>query len=169
LTMAQLMHKSSSTDFTSNTDHDDLLVLGYEPLIQPALLNVEVPLSDRSKQTISQARRECAAIIDGKDDRILVVVGPCSVHNPDQAVEYARRLKSLVEMLPNLVIVMRCYPEKPRTTVGWKGLINDPDIDGSFHINKGLRITRQLYVTITDLGMPVGVELLDTISPQFFG
>jgi len=167
--MAQLMHKSSSTDFTSNTDHDDLLVLGYEPLIQPALLNVEVPLSDRSKQTISQARRECAAIIDGKDDRILVVVGPCSVHNPDQAVEYARRLKSLVEMLPNLVIVMRCYPEKPRTTVGWKGLINDPDIDGSFHINKGLRITRQLYVTITDLGMPVGVELLDTISPQFLG
>ncbi|EGN94862.1 hypothetical protein SERLA73DRAFT_187952 [Serpula lacrymans var. lacrymans S7.3] len=145
----------------------DRRVIGYDPLVQPALLRHEITASDASQQTIAVARFNSARILAGHDDRVLVILGPCSIHSPEQAIEYAHLLKSKIPDWDNLVIIMRAYLYKPRTTVGWKGLINDPDIDGSFRINKGLRIARQLLCDLTDLGVPVGSELLDTISPQY--
>lgn len=145
----------------------DRRVVGYDPLVQPALLRHEIVSSEASQKTIAIARYNAARILAGYDDRIVVVVGPCSIHSTEQALEYARLLKSKMQDWPNLLIIMRAYFEKPRTTVGWKGLINDPDIDGSFKINKGLRMARQLLCDLTDLGVPVGSELLDTISPQY--
>ncbi|GAA97989.1 uncharacterized protein L969DRAFT_84526 [Mixia osmundae IAM 14324] len=147
--------------------YDDLNVSGYDPLLQPALLKSEIPLSDASKTTIALARRAANDIIAGEDNRVIVIVGPCSIHSPEQALEYARLLRAKIDSWPNLLIIMRAYFEKPRTTVGWKGLINDPNLDGSFMINKGLRVARQLLCDLTELGLPVGCELLDTISPQF--
>lgn len=126
--------------------------------------------TDQSKATVVRARNEAAAIVQGHDplNRLLVVVGPCSIHDPSAALDYAKRLMVLKEKHSSeLLIVMRAYLEKPRTTVGWKGLINDPDIDGSFKINKGLKISRQLFVDLTSMGMPLASEMLDTISPQF--
>ncbi|KAJ3783780.1 3-deoxy-7-phosphoheptulonate synthase [Lentinula aff. detonsa] len=146
----------------------DRRVIGYDPLVQPALLRHEITSSANSHRTIASARYSAASILSGHDDRVLVIVGPCSIHSPEQALEYARMLKAKVPTWPNLLIVMRAYLyEKPRTTVGWKGLINDPDINGTFKINKGLRAARQLLCDLTDLGVPVGSELLDTISPQY--
>ncbi|TDL26789.1 3-deoxy-7-phosphoheptulonate synthase [Rickenella mellea] len=152
----------------------DRRVKGYDPLIQPALLRQEVPSTPESQRTVTQARYAASRIIAGEDDRVIVVVGPCSIHNPDQAIEYAKLLKEQVPKWEGLLIIMRAYFEvrissdfKPRTTVGWKGLINDPDIDGSSRINKGLHTARSLLVRITSLGLPVGSELLDTISPQY--
>ncbi|KZV62268.1 3-deoxy-7-phosphoheptulonate synthase [Peniophora sp. CONT] len=144
----------------------DRRVIGYEPLVQPALLRHEIP-SSASQRTVTEARYNAARILAGKDDRVVVIVGPCSIHSPEQALEYAKLLQAKIPQWSNLLIVMRAYFEKPRTTVGWKGLINDPDIDGSFRINKGLRIARQLLCDLTELGVPVGSELLDTISPQY--
>lgn len=115
-----------------------------------------------------RGRREAISIITGTSDKLLVIVGPCSIHDPESALEYAGLLKEVAERLQDdLVIVMRAYLEKPRTTVGWKGLINDPDIDESFKINKGLRVSRQLFVNLTSMGMPIASEMLDTVSPQF--
>jgi len=145
----------------------DRRVVGYDPLIQPALLRSEIPVSINSQHTVASARYGAARILSGHDDRVLVIVGPCSIHSPALALEYASLLRSKMPTWTNLLIVMRAYFEKPRTTVGWKGLINDPDIDGSFKINKGLRMARQLYCDLTDMGIPVGSELLDTISPQY--
>ncbi|KIK93755.1 hypothetical protein PAXRUDRAFT_144347 [Paxillus rubicundulus Ve08.2h10] len=145
----------------------DRRVLGYDPLVQPALLRHEITPSENSRLTIASARYNSARVVAGQDDRVLVIVGPCSIHSAEQAIEYAKLLQAKIPTWENLVIVMRAYFEKPRTTVGWKGLINDPDIDGSFHINKGLRVARQLLCDLTDLGIPVGSELLDTISPQY--
>ncbi|EGG05476.1 uncharacterized protein MELLADRAFT_88012 [Melampsora larici-populina 98AG31] len=146
---------------------EDLRVDGYDPLISPLLLKSEIPPSHRSKAIVGRSRQACADVISGKDHRLIVVVGPCSIHDTEQALQYAKLLLSEVKNFPDLVIIMRSYFEKPRTTVGWKGLINDPDLDGSFKINKGMRKARELLNTLTDMGMPVGVELLDTISPQF--
>lgn len=145
----------------------DRRVVGYDPLVQPALLCHEICSTPASQQTVASARFDAARILAGQDDRILVVVGPCSIHDTEQAMTYAKLLKEKIPEWQNLLIVMRAYFEKPRTTVGWKGLINDPDLDGSFHINKGLRIARKLLCDLTDLGIPVGSELLDTISPQY--
>ncbi|KAF8901051.1 hypothetical protein CPB84DRAFT_1815292 [Gymnopilus junonius] len=145
----------------------DRRVIGYDPLVQPALLRHEITSSTNAKRTIASARYNAARILAGQDDRLLVIVGPCSIHSAEQAMEYAHLLKSKMADWPHLHIIMRAYFEKPRTTVGWKGLINDPDIDGSFKINKGLRTARQLLCDLTDLGIPVGSELLDTISPQY--
>ncbi|KAG6332785.1 hypothetical protein ID866_6304 [Astraeus odoratus] len=145
----------------------DRRVIGYDPLVQPALLLHEITATETSRLTIASARYNSARILAGQDDRVLVVVGPCSIHSPEQAMEYARLLKEKMPTWDNLLIIMRAYFEKPRTTVGWKGLINDPDIDGSFQINKGLRIARQLLCDLTNMGVPVGSELLDTISPQY--
>lgn len=145
----------------------DRRVIGYDPLVQPALLLHEVTPSEASRITIASARYQAARIVAGQDDRVLVIVGPCSIHSPEQAVEYARLLRDKIPTWENLLIIMRAYFEKPRTTVGWKGLINDPDLDGSFKINKGLRIARKLLCDLTDIGVPVGSELLDTISPQY--
>ncbi|KAH8822357.1 3-deoxy-7-phosphoheptulonate synthase [Flagelloscypha sp. PMI_526] len=145
----------------------DRRVIGYDPLVQPSLLRHDLPLSSASERTVTKARCEAARILSGQDDRVVVIVGPCSIHDVDQGIEYAKLLKEKLASWPNLLIIMRAYFEKPRTTVGWKGLINDPDIDGSFKINKGLRMGRQLLSDITSLGVPVGSELLDTISPQY--
>ncbi|KAL7423362.1 hypothetical protein Q5752_002665 [Cryptotrichosporon argae] len=154
-----------------NRPLDDDKVTGYDPLIPPALLRHDLPVPATAVKTISAARRTASSIVRGTDplDRLLVVVGPCSIHDPAQAKEYASLLRNGVKegRWPGLEVVMRTYFEKPRTTVGWKGLINDPDIDGSFQINKGLRIARELLCEINAMGMPVGCELLDTISPQF--
>merc|ERR1711977_184174 len=147
---------------------DDTRILGQDPLIAPNLLLSEVPISKDSLDAVLQGRREAVDIVTGSNDRLLVVVGPCSIHDPAAALEYAARLKELSDKLSNdLCIIMRAYLEKPRTTVGWKGLINDPDLDESFKINKGLRISRQLFCDLTNSGMPIATEMLDTISPQF--
>jgi len=130
----------------------------------------DYPTSDIGAKTVLKGREDAKNILNGDDDRILVVVGPCSIHDVQAAKEYGQRLKKLAEELKgDLAIIMRAYFEKPRTTVGWKGLINDPLIDGSFQINRGLRLGRGLLCDLTDAGIPVGCELLDTISPQFIG
>ncbi|KAK3375871.1 phospho-2-dehydro-3-deoxyheptonate aldolase [Lasiosphaeria ovina] len=147
---------------------DDMRVLGQDPLIPPALLISEIPMTSSALHTVVKGRRDAVGVIMGRNDRLLVVVGPCSLHDPASALEYAARLKALADKLENdLVIIMRAYLEKPRTTVGWKGLINDPDIDQTFKINKGLRVSRQLFHDLTSAGVPIASEMLDTISPQF--
>ncbi|KAI9757291.1 MAG: 3-deoxy-7-phosphoheptulonate synthase [Chaenotheca gracillima] len=148
---------------------DDVRVLGYDPLIPPQLLQAEIPAPASALHTVLSGRRDAINIITGKSDRLLVICGPCSIHDPANAVEYAGRLKELSERLSDdLCIIMRAYLEKPRTTVGWKGLINDPDIDETFKINKGLRVSRKLFCDLTSLGVPIASEMLDTTSPQFF-
>jgi 3-deoxy-7-phosphoheptulonate synthase len=147
---------------------DDLRIAGLRPLIPPAILFEELPITERSSTVVSDARGEATRIVRGEDDRLLVVVGPCSIHDPEAALEYARRLLPWREKLAGeLCIFMRVYFEKPRTTVGWKGLINDPNLDGSFQINKGLRLARRLLLELAEMGLPAGSEFLDTISPQF--
>jgi len=147
---------------------DDLRIAGLRPLIPPAILMEEIPITERASTVVAEAREEATRIVRGADDRLLVVVGPCSIHDPGAALEYARRLHPERERHGDaLCVFMRVYFEKPRTTVGWKGLINDPGLDGSFDINRGLRIARRLLVDLGDLGVPVGSEFLDTISPQF--
>ena len=143
-------------------------MLGQDPLIPPQLLQAEIPPSEATFKAVAKGRQEAIEIITQKDDRLLVIVGPCSIHDPETALEYARRLLDTARKLEqDLCIIMRAYLEKPRTTVGWKGLINDPDINETFQINKGLRVSRQLFCDLTDLGMPIASEMLDTISPQF--
>lgn len=147
---------------------DDLRIRKIEPLASPAQLLALLPCDDEASDTVSASRGALHAILHGADDRLAVVVGPCSIHDPAAAIEYAQKLKPLRDALAGeLEIVMRVYFEKPRTTVGWKGLINDPDLDGSFNINKGLRIARGLLRDINKLGLPAGVEFLDVISPQY--
>jgi 3-deoxy-7-phosphoheptulonate synthase len=146
----------------------NLRVESVRPLLSPAILLEEIPLSDAAADTVARARAEVAAILSGADDRLLAVVGPCSIHDPAAAEEYAGRLQAQARRLASdLCVVMRVYFEKPRSTVGWKGLINDPDLDGTFHINKGLREARGLLARLTDRGVPCGTEFLDPISPQF--
>ncbi|KAK5128419.1 Phospho-2-dehydro-3-deoxyheptonate aldolase amt16 [Meristemomyces frigidus] len=147
---------------------DDVRVLGYDPLIPPQLLTSEIPAPPTSTAAALKGRKEAIEVIKQRDDRLLVVVGPCSLHEPETAVEYCSRLVKLADKLKDdLCIIMRAYLEKPRTTVGWKGLINDPDIDETYQINKGLRVSRKLFVDLTSQGMPIASEMLDTISPQF--
>jgi 3-deoxy-7-phosphoheptulonate synthase len=146
---------------------DDLRIRDVRPLIPPAILIEEIPISDRASNVVSDARAAITGIIEGTDPRLVIVVGPCSIHDAKAALEYAERLKPIADRLADsLVIVMRTYFEKPRTVVGWKGLINDPDLDGSFHINKGLRLARQLLLDVNNLGLPTGSEFLDTQIPQ---
>ena len=147
----------------------DLRVNSIRPLEPPAILLEQLPLSRKAATTVRRAREEVVRVLNGEDDRLIVVVGPCSVHDPDAALDYARRLLEVSgELREDLLIVMRVYFEKPRTTVGWKGLINDPHLDGSFDINSGLRTARGLLLEIAELGLPAGCEVLDPISPQFF-
>ena len=156
--------------FPSSGSSVDSLWAPDNPLTPPDLLQHEIPQNSASKATVITARDEAADILHNRDprSRLLIVIGPCSIHDPSSALEYAKRLKSLKEKHTNeLLIVMRAYLEKPRTTVGWKGLINDPDINNSFNINKGLKVSRQLFVDLTSMGIPIASELLDTISPQF--
>lgn len=147
---------------------DDLRIAQLKPLIPPAILMEEWPISEKASHTVSAARHILDAILAGADDRLVVVVGPCSIHDPQAALEYAARLTERATALSDeLFVVMRVYFEKPRTTVGWKGLINDPHLDDSFDINSGLRAARGLLVQLGDMGLPAGSEFLDTITPQF--
>ncbi|MFL5806567.1 MAG: 3-deoxy-7-phosphoheptulonate synthase [Roseiflexaceae bacterium] len=147
----------------------DLRIAGYRPLLPPAILMEELPLLPEGAVVVSRTRAEVVEILDGRDDRLVVVVGPCSVHDPSAALEYARRLAELAPALArDLRIVMRVYFEKPRTTVGWRGLISDPHLDGSYAVNDGLRLARRLLLDVVALGLPTGCEFLDPISPQFF-
>ena len=149
-------------------DTDDLRIESLRPLIPPAILMEELPVTEADTQLIAQARAEVARIVNGEDDRLVIVVGPCSIHDPEAGLEYARRLVPVADELgADLKIVMRTYFEKPRTTVGWKGLINDPKLDGSFSINLGLRVARKFLLDVVQLGMPTATEFLDPISPQF--
>ncbi|OCF43695.1 3-deoxy-7-phosphoheptulonate synthase [Kwoniella heveanensis CBS 569] len=147
---------------------DDRRVKCVRPLIPPQILLEELPLSLRGAQTVLDGRRQVEAVVRGDDDRLLVVVGPCSVHDPEQAITYAKKLREYAkEAEEDLVIVMRVYFEKPRTTVGWKGLINDPDMNGTYQINRGLKLARKLLLDVTELGLPTAGEFLDVISPQY--
>jgi len=146
----------------------DLHVISIRPLLPPAILLEELPLTEKGSVVVSRARKEVAHILDGEDDRLIVIVGPCSIHDPLAGLEYARRLEAVADELgEDLRIVMRVYFEKPRTTVGWKGLINDPHLDGSFVINEGLRLARRLLLDLVELGLPSACEFLDPITPQF--
>ncbi|KAL8360465.1 hypothetical protein RB601_007229 [Gaeumannomyces tritici] len=154
----------------NKAESEDWRVRGYNPLTSPDLLQHEISQTPESKRTVLQSRDEVVAVVNGTDDkqRLLVIIGPCSIHDPDAALAYCDMLlKEKEKHKDELLIVMRSYLEKPRTTVGWKGLINDPDMDNSFKINKGLRLSRQLFVDLTGRGMPIASEMLDTISPQF--
>jgi 3-deoxy-7-phosphoheptulonate synthase len=147
---------------------DDVRIESLRPLIPPAILMEELPLDDEQTKFVETARDEIGAIVAGTDRRFLVVVGPCSIHDPEAGLEYAERLKVIAESWQSeLLIVMRTYVEKPRTTVGWKGLINDPDLNGKFAINKGLRLARGFLRDVVSLGLPTATEFLDPIGPQF--
>jgi 3-deoxy-7-phosphoheptulonate synthase len=155
---------------TMNAPHntDDLRIKEIKELVPPSHLLREYSITPKVAETTYAARRDIHRLLHGADDRLLVVVGPCSIHDTKAAMDYARRLVTLKEELANdLVIVMRVYFEKPRTTVGWKGLINDPLLDDSFQINQGLRIARQLLLEINELGLPAGTEFLDVVTPQY--
>lgn len=152
------------------TRAEDFRIRGMTPLTPPDLLQHEIRQSAKSKETVLAGRNEAVDVVQGTDAnrRLLVVVGPCSIHDPEMALEYCDRLLTLKQKYEDdLLIVMRSYLEKPRTTVGWKGLVNDPDIDNTFNINKGLRTARQMFLDLTEKGMPLASEMLDTISPQF--
>ncbi|MDI6446855.1 3-deoxy-7-phosphoheptulonate synthase AroG, partial [Cronobacter dublinensis] len=148
--------------------NDDLRIEGINELLPPVALLEKFPATEKAAETVSAARQAIHQILRGDDDRLLVVIGPCSIHDPIAAKEYASRLLPLRKALKNeLEIVMRVYFEKPRTTVGWKGLINDPHMDNSFQINEGLRIARKLLLDINDTGLPAAGEFLDMITPQY--
>lgn len=147
---------------------DDLRISGMQEVIPPEELHREYPITELASDTVYQTRQLIHNILFGEDDRLLVVVGPCSIHDPKAGREYAQRLKVLInELGDDLCIVMRVYFEKPRTTVGWKGLINDPHLDDSFNINHGLRVARSLLLDVAEMGVPSGTEFLDLISPQY--
>ncbi|MFI5780236.1 3-deoxy-7-phosphoheptulonate synthase [Nocardia sp. NPDC051570] len=149
-------------------DLDDQRTMSISPLLSPADVRRSYPLDDTLADTVRAGRKATVDVLDGVDDRLMVIVGPCSVHDPEAAIDYARRLAAkAAEVSDRLHVVMRVYFEKPRTTLGWKGLINDPHLDGSFDVNTGLRLGRRLLVEITALGLPVACEFLDPITPQY--
>ncbi len=147
---------------------DDVRIIGQEEVHSPATLFEQYPLTETVAKTVFDAREASHKILHGEDDRLIVVVGPCSIHDVDAALEYAKKLAVLREELSDqLHIIMRVYFEKPRTSIGWKGLINDPDLTGTFNINKGLKVARDLLITLAEQGMPTATEYLDLISPQY--
>ena len=147
---------------------DDLRIAGINPLISPSVLAYYLPLTEQASELVASTREQVEAILRGEDDRLLAIVGPCSIHDDEAALEYAEKLKAEAERLKDdMLILMRVYFEKPRTTVGWKGLINDPDMDNSFDINRGLRVARGLLLKLANMGVPSATEFLDTISPQY--
>ena len=147
---------------------DDVRIAAVRALVSPALLLEDLPVTAEVESLVQRSRQAIGRVLHGQDDRLVAVVGPCSIHDHDQAIAYARRLKVLAdELAGELLVVMRVYFEKPRTTVGWKGYINDPRLDGSFRINEGLRRARELLLEINALGLPAGTEFLDLLSPQY--
>jgi len=147
---------------------DDLRIAGINPLISPSVLAYYLPITEQASELVATTRQQVEAILRGEDDRLLAIVGPCSIHDAEAAEEYAVKLKAEADRLKDdMLIIMRVYFEKPRTTVGWKGLINDPDMDNSFDINRGLRVARGLLLKLANMGVPSATEFLDTISPQY--
>src|SRR5881398_2481874 len=147
---------------------DDFRVREIKELVTPDVLRSELPLTERTSEVTYNARQEIHRILHGADDRLLVVIGPCSIHDTKAAIEYARGLKAEKDRHEaDLLIVMRVYFEKPRTTVGWKGLINDPHLNGTFDIAAGLRLARKLLLQINELGLPTATEMLDPVTPQY--
>ena len=147
---------------------EDLRIRSISDVIPPAQVHDEMPITEPVAELVHDTRQSIHRILHGEDDRLLVVMGPCSIHDPKAARDYASRLKQYRDELSDrLLVVMRVYFEKPRTTVGWKGLINDPDLDGSFNINKGLRIARELLLDLNTMGVPAGTEFLDLVTPQY--
>ena len=162
-------HKAAAIPATLDTTRiDDTRIKAVRPLITPALLQEWLPATAQALELVETSRRAIANILHGQDDRLIVVVGPCSIHDHEQAMDYARQLQAQAQALQGeLLIVMRVYFEKPRTTVGWKGYINDPHRDDSFAMNEGLEMARRLLLEVLALGLPVGTEFLDLLSPQF--
>jgi 3-deoxy-7-phosphoheptulonate synthase len=163
-------HARTATPLSTQdtTRIDDLRIGAVRPLITPALLQEWLPAPDSAQALVASSRAAISRVLHGQDDRLVVVVGPCSIHDHAQAMDYARQLLAQADALQDdLLVVMRVYFEKPRTTVGWKGYINDPHLDGSFAINEGLEMARQLLLDVLALGLPVGTEFLDLLSPQF--
>ena len=149
---------------------ENVNVTSFDPMPTPEDLHARLPLSDRAGEVVLQGREAMRAILDRKDPRLFVVVGPCSIHDPVGGLDYARRLKALqAEVADTLLLVMRVYFEKPRTTTGWKGYINDPDMDDSFHVDRGMENARKFLLDVCELGLPTATEALDPISPQFLG
>jgi 3-deoxy-7-phosphoheptulonate synthase len=147
---------------------DDLRITGLNPLISPAVLAYYLPLTEQASELVASSRTQADAILRREDDRLLAIVGPCSIHDPESAIDYAVKLKEVAKAIEkDVFVIMRVYFEKPRTTVGWKGLINDPSMDNLFDINQGLRIARGLLLDLANMGVPSGTEFLDTISPQY--
>src|SRR5258706_419305 len=148
---------------------DDVRIREIKELATPAHLLREFPCSEKTEELTYNTRQAIHRVLHGSDDRVLVTIGPCSMHDPKAGLEYGTKLLEMKKELErDLIVVMRVYFEKPRTTVGWKGLINDPDLDGSFQINKGLRLARELLMEINEAGLPAGTEFLDMISPQYY-
>lgn len=151
-----------------NYPTDDLRITGIQELVSPDQLMEQLPITETGAKTVFQTREQIHQILSGEDDRLMVLIGPCSIHDPDAAIDYATQLKAQIKLHKNeLLIVMRVYFEKPRTTVGWKGLINDPGLDNSFQINKGVFLARKLLLTLSNMGVAAGSEYLDLISPQY--
>lgn len=149
---------------------ENINVLDFDPMPSPEEIHARVPLSEKAARTVMQGRDALRNILERKDHRLFVVVGPCSIHDPVAGLDYARRLKVLADAVSNtLLLVMRVYFEKPRTTTGWKGYINDPDMDDSFHVDQGMEKARQFLHEVAEIGLPAGTEALDPISPQFIG
>ena len=160
--------KTAALTTHDTTRIDDVRIGAVRPLITPALLEEKLPVPDAAQALVESSRAAISRVLHGQDDRLVVVVGPCSIHDHAQAMEYARQLKVQADALQNdLLVVMRVYFEKPRTTVGWKGYINDPHLDDSFAINEGLEMARRLLLEVLEAGLPVGTEFLDLLSPQF--
>ncbi|WP_227430155.1 3-deoxy-7-phosphoheptulonate synthase [Psychrobacter sp. I-STPA6b] len=158
----------TNQSITHNVDIDDVNIEQFIPLMTPAQLKTELPLSEKAHQTVLEGRKTIQNILDGKDNRLLIVVGPCSIHDVKAAHEYADKLKVLAdELQDSIFVVMRVYFEKPRTTTGWKGLINDPDMNDSFDIEKGLRTARKLLLDLNEKGLPCATEALDPNTPQY--
>jgi 3-deoxy-7-phosphoheptulonate synthase len=148
---------------------DDLRISSLHQLIAPVILIDQLPITDEAAEVVADARRQAEAILKGRDNRLLAVVGPCSIHDPEAALEYADLLKALAEdVRDDICLIMRVYFEKPRTTVGWKGLINDPGLDNSYNINRGLHVSRKLLLDLAARGVAAGNEFLDSITPQYY-
>src|SRR6185503_6744251 len=146
---------------------DDLRITEVRPLIPPAILHEEIPLSERASNVVANARQAVSGALAGRDPRLVVISGPCSIHDTAAALDYAERLQALAaRYADHLILAMRSYFEKPRTSVGWKGRINDPDLDETFHINKGLRLARRLLLDVNEMGLPTASEFLDVQIPQ---
>ena len=166
--MTHAQHSATPLSTHDTTRIDDTRIKAVRPLITPALLQEWLPAPGAAQALVESSRAAISRVLHGQDDRLIVVVGPCSIHDHGQAMDYARQLKAQADALhDDLLIVMRVYFEKPRTTVGWKGYINDPHLDGSFAINEGLELARKLLLDVLALGLPVGTEFLDLLSPQF--